>query len=90
MIADRNVRISYNPMEESFYLPRHPLDIKPSGNAYTIAKSIRSPFQQIPDELLIQILELLNPKDLLRLGQTSKALFAFSRNDELWKAFCIE
>ena len=73
----------------TFSLPRHPLDIKPTGNVYTATKSLSTPFWQLPDELVVQILEYLDPKSLLRVGTTCKALFAFSRLDEFWKAFYI-
>jgi hypothetical protein len=77
-------------MVEAFSLPRHPLDVKPTGNAYTSRKSLDNPFQYLPDELLIQILEQLKPKELLNIGLTCKTLFAFSRVDDFWKTFCIE
>jgi hypothetical protein len=76
--------------DTSFTLPRHPLGIKAAGNVYTNARTLRGPFLQLPHELIVQILEHLSPKDLLRVGCTSRALFAFSRLDELWKAICIE
>ena len=74
--------------DTTFSLPRHPLDIKPAGNVYTATTKPGIPFWQLPDELLLQILEHLDPRSLLHLGATCKALFAFSRLDELWKTFC--
>ena len=73
----------------SFSLPRHPLGVKPAGNVYTATTKLHIPFWRLPDELVIEILEYLDPVSLLRLGLSCKALYAFSRLDELWKAFCI-
>ena len=75
--------------DTTFSLPRHPFDIKPSGNVYTATKSLSTPFWQLPDELVIRILEFLDPRSLLRLSSTCRTLFALSRLDEFWKAFYI-
>lgn len=74
-------------------VPPHPLGIKPSGNAYDAKINIKSSagfFALLPDELLLQLLEHLTATDLLRLGSTCKALYAFSAAEELWKALFIE
>ncbi|KAF1989655.1 Clavaminate synthase-like protein [Aulographum hederae CBS 113979] len=74
-------------------IPPHPLGIKPSGNAYTSSvdhKAAAGNFAKLPDELLIQLLELLEAPDLIRLGQVCKALYAFTRAEELWKALFVE
>lgn len=47
-------------------------------------------FVALPDELLIQVLELLDAASLKRLGCACKALYAFSRFEELWKTLYIE
>lgn len=70
-------------------LPLHPLGIKPAGNAYTSSANIRSTigtFNSLPDELIVQVLEHLHSTSLLQLGATCKALYAFSRLEDLWKA----
>ena len=46
-------------------------------------------FQLLPDEMIIEILELLGPDTLLKFGSTCKALFGFSRFEELWKNVII-
>ena len=72
---------------------QHPLGIKPSGNAYTANNDLRLAagfWTLLPDEIWIQILELLGPCSLNTLGLTCKALFAFSRFEDLWKAFCVQ
>ena len=72
---------------------RHPLGVRPSGNALTspvnLKQACRS-FSLLPDELLVQLLEILDAKDLLRLGSTCRALHAFTRNEELWRALFVE
>lgn len=78
---------------ESLIVPLHPLRIKPAGNAYTATENIKmaaGTFVTLPDELLIQVLELLDAASLKRLGCACKALYAFSRLEELWKTLCIE
>ena len=69
-------------------VPFHPLRIKPLGNAYTSSRNIKSAagfFSILPDEIIIQVVELLQAASLLRLGATCKALYAFCHFDELWK-----
>ena len=69
-------------------IPCHPLGIKPSGNLYMARRNIKEAaglFYSIPDDLLIQILEFLEPLPLLQLGATCKALWAFSRQEDLWR-----
>ena len=71
----------------------HPLEIKPNGNAYAAKSSLRihtGYFFPLTDELIVQILEELGAEDLLSLGSTCRALFAFSRFEELWKTLFIE
>ena len=45
---------------------------------------------RLPDELIIQVLESLDATSLQCLGSTCKALYAFSRFEDLWKTLCIE
>lgn len=73
-------------------VPLHPLGIKPAGNAYTSSTNIRSTigiFASLPDELVVQVLEYLDSTSLLQLGATCKALYAFSRLEDLWKALFL-
>ncbi|KAF1995884.1 Clavaminate synthase-like protein [Amniculicola lignicola CBS 123094] len=73
-------------------VPRHPLDIKPAGNAYTASEDIKSrcgAFARLPDELLNHLLESFDGDCLIRLGSTCRALYAFTRLDELWRALFI-
>ena len=73
-------------------VPTHPLHIKPAGNAYTASENIKSHcglFARLPDELLSHIFESFDAHALVRLGSTCRALYAFSRLDELWKALFV-
>jgi hypothetical protein len=73
-------------------LPSHPLGIKPAGNAYTASENIKSrcgTFARLPDELLSHILESFEADTLIRLGSTCRALYAFTRLDELWRALFV-
>ena len=74
-------------------IPPHPLGIKPSGNAYTASRNIRPAIGSLailPDELIIQLLEYLDARELVSLGSTCKALYAFGRSEDLWKALFIQ
>ncbi len=79
--------------ERSIAVPSHPLKIKPAGNAFVGEEDIKSAaglFLNLPEELIVNILEYLGPTSLLQLGSTCKTLNAFSRLEELWKAIFIE
>ncbi len=75
-------------------VPPHPLAIKPLGNKYlsTVADARGSlgSFGALPDEVLMQLLEYVDSYTLRLLGQTCKFLFAFCRDEELWKALFLE
>ena len=79
--------------EGTIFVKRHPLGVRPSGNALTATRNFRQAcgsFASLPDELLMQLLESLQAEDLLRLGGTCKALHAFSRSEELWRTLFVE
>lgn len=72
---------------------RHPLGVRPAGNAYLAdinLKAAAGGFRLLPDELISILLEDLSAGDLLRLGGTCRALHAFTRNEELWRALFTE
>ena len=78
---------------DSSLVRRHPLGLRPSGNALTSTVNLKSSFglfAYLPDELISQFLEILDPATLLRLGGTCRGLFAFTRNEELWRALFVE
>jgi hypothetical protein len=73
-------------------VPPHPLGVKPAGNAYTASDNLKSrcgSFARLPDELLNHILESFDADALVRLGSTCRALYAFTRLDELWRALFV-
>lgn len=73
-------------------VPPHPLRVKPAGNAYTASENLKArcgSFARLPDELLSLLLESFDAECLIRLGGTCKALYAFTRLDELWRALFI-
>lgn len=79
--------------EESATIWRHPLGLRPSGNAFNATTNLRAAtgtFTILPDELLAQFLDYLEAPDLLHLGSTCRAFHAFTRSEELWKALFIE
>jgi hypothetical protein len=81
-----------NDEEVAIALPSHPLGIKPAGNAYTASENIKSrcgSFARLPDELLSHILDSFDADTLIRLGSTCRALYAFTRLDELWRALFV-
>lgn len=74
-------------------VPPHPLGLRPSGNAYTATRDIKAftgHLARLPDELLLQLLEVLDPVDLVKLGASCKALHAFCSAEDLWKTLFIE
>jgi hypothetical protein len=74
-------------------VPTHPLGVKPAGNAYTSAVNSKANagfFSRLPDELVAHLLESLDARELCVLGATCRALYAFSRSEELWKALFVE
>ena len=81
-----------SPDEVSDVVPPHPSDIKPAGNAYTASENIKAhcgSFARLPDELLNHIFESFDADALVRLGSTCRALYAFTRLDELWRALFV-
>lgn len=79
--------------EAQVSIPSHPLNIKPSGNKFTAthdARNASGTFQILPDETLAVLLEYMDSNSLRHLGSTCKALYAFSRLEDLWKTLLIE
>lgn len=78
---------------DSLATPQHPLGIKPAGNVYLADANIKGSagyFATLPDELIVQVLEFLDAVALRQLQHTCKALFAFTRLEDLWKIICVE
>ncbi|KAF1959089.1 Clavaminate synthase-like protein [Byssothecium circinans] len=73
-------------------VPPHPLSIKPAGNAYTASENLKArcgSFAKLPDELLSLIFESFDADTLVRLGRTCRALYSFTRLEELWRALFV-
>lgn len=90
---DRPVSHTRRAQGDSAIVRSHPLGIKPSGNAYTASvdlKGAAGSFGSLPDELLLQLLELFQAPELVAIGATCKALYAFSRAEELWRSLFVE
>lgn len=79
-------------VEDEEAIPCHPLGVKPSGNALVATSNLRDAIgtlNALPDETILMCLELLDAASLLKLGRTCKALYAFTRSEDLWKAFLV-
>jgi hypothetical protein len=73
-------------------IPCHPLGVKPSGNGLTAAWDLRTAmgdFNALSDDAILVLLEYLDSSSLLKLGRTCKALYAFTRSEDLWKTLFI-
>ncbi|KAK4226118.1 hypothetical protein QBC38DRAFT_510602 [Podospora fimiseda] len=75
-------------------VPLHPLGIKPLGNKYLFngidARSYLGTLQALPDEMITQLLEYLDPHTLRLLGYTCRFLFACCMSDDVWKTIFLE
>jgi hypothetical protein len=75
-------------------IPPHPLGIKPLGNKYFStsgdARTLMGTLQVLPDEMLMQLLEFLDPQTLRLFGHTCKFLFACCMADDIWKTVFLE
>lgn len=88
-----SARIDDSALEEGSIVRRHPLGVRPAGNALTSSadcKQSAGSFAILLDELLMQFLESLQVPHLLKLGATCKALHAFTRSEELWRTLFTE
>lgn len=77
---------------ESF---RHPLGVRPSGNALTAegkrsAMTSMGAFSRLSDDLVLILLEYLDQVSLANLGSTCRALFAYSSYDQLWRDLAVQ
>jgi hypothetical protein len=89
----KRVKVSAEDSEALEVAESHPLGVKPLGNVYTASSNSKENagyFAQLPDELLAHFLETLDARELRGLGASCRALYAFSRADDLWKALFIE
>lgn len=78
--------------KEESCLRKHPLGLRPSGNALTSKQDLSLSmgiFGRIPDTLLLLLLEYLDQPALLRLGHTCRGLFAFTAYDQIWRELAL-
>lgn len=71
---------------------RHPLGVRPSGNALTADQDVSLSmgiFGRIPDSLLLLLLEFLDQDALVKLSHTCKGLFAFATHDQVWRELSL-
>ena len=74
------------------FVQRHPLGVKPSGNAMTANESLRDNmgfFSRLPDETILVFLEWLDSTSLCLLGMSCRGLFAYTSADHLWRDLFI-
>lgn len=91
--ASAQVKDEIEEAHQGSTVRRHPLGVRPSGNALTSAVSAKDAtglFARLPDELLMQMLESFDAPTLLRLGASCRALHAFTRAEDLWRALFVE
>ena len=78
---------------------RHPLGIQPSGNYLfdstepdfkDCRQSSLGTLAHLSDELIYRVLGFVDAPDLAQLARSSKALYAWSHYDELWKHLVIK
>lgn len=75
--------------------PKHPLGVKPSGNALLLPstdtrkglrETLLGDFAIFPEELLIELLSYIsNPSDLKNLGHCSRILYAYAYSEDYWR-----
>ena len=71
----------------------HRLGIRPSGNVLTEPAHARNnigTFGILPDEVILTVLEWIDDVQLIALGTTCRAFFAFTSNDDLWKTLLLQ
>ncbi|KAI3342607.1 hypothetical protein F4824DRAFT_442722 [Ustulina deusta] len=75
-------------------IPIHPMGIKPLGNQYFAnvpnARQHLGVVSQLPDEMILHLLEYLDTSSLRKLASTCRFLYAFGQLDDLWKALFLE
>ena len=93
--ADTHAKSETSPRDEDFVKDeamRHPFGIRPAGNAITsnqnAAQNMGS-FGELPDSLLLLLLEFLDQTSLANLGSTCRGLYAFCSFDPLWREIAV-
>ncbi|KAI0008519.1 Clavaminate synthase-like protein [Xylariaceae sp. FL0662B] len=75
-------------------IPIHPIGVKPLGNQYFVsgptARQSLGHIGQLPDEMILNLLEYFDAQSLEAIGATCRFLYAFTQLDELWKTLFLE
>ncbi|KAI2638124.1 hypothetical protein GGS21DRAFT_509870 [Xylaria nigripes] len=75
-------------------IPIHPMGIKPHGNQFFAngpnARQFAGVVGQLPDEMILHLLEYLDETSLRQLAATCRFLYAFGQLDDLWKTLFLE
>jgi hypothetical protein len=86
------VKAQTSQKTESHESTRHPLGVRPNGNALLATKDLSNAmgiFSRLPGELLLNLLEYFEPEELTLLGSTCRALFAYCSHDQLWRDLAL-
>ncbi|KAL8243742.1 hypothetical protein R6Q59_010000 [Mikania micrantha] len=71
---------------------KHPLGVKPSGNALTSKTNLQmamGSLAMLPDSIILLLFEFLDVPSLVNIGFTCRACFAYSTYDSLWRDLTI-
>lgn len=77
----------------------HPYGVRPWGNyladrMHAAVTLCRTPglgrLHVLDDELVLQVLGMLGPKDLCTIAAVSRAVYVFSHHDDLWRAMALQ
>lgn len=78
-------------------VPPHPVGVRPGGNTYVegaapcIRRSSLGPFfSSLCDSIVCRVLSNCSADSLLSLALTSRALYAYTRDDDLWRALTLQ
>ena len=83
-------------LEQATSLPTHPLRILPLGNSYFHAEGnlVRNRglgiLAELEDESMLEIFSFLSAKDCTIAETSSKAFYAFLRDETSWKDRCLD
>lgn len=73
---------------------RHPLNVRPLGNAILAGRSTHQSqlgdFAVFPEELLMEMFTYADAESLRALSHTSRVLYAYLYDEDLWKQLCIK
>lgn len=95
----RKYNKSRRTISTNSFLVKHPLNVKPSGNSLLASTPILQQQRKdslgdlriLPDEILMNIISYItDPPSLLNLSHTSRILYAFLYDEEIWKRVYLQ